>query len=61
MNDGNFNSIRAILEDDNLPEIPRKSASVTGEKFGYPLPPGAAEHDRKFKPGGVKAGKLNSL
>lgn len=49
------------MEDDNLPEIPRKSASVTGEKFGYPLPPGAAEHDRKFKPGGVKAGKLNSL
>ena len=30
---GNFNTIRSILGEDPLPEIPKKSASVAGEKF----------------------------
>jgi len=58
---GNFNTLRSILGEDPLPEIPKRNASVTGEKFKKLVPPGAFEHDRAFKPGGVKPAKLETL
>ena len=57
MFNGNFNTIKNVLAEDPLPEIPKKSASQTGSKFKKFVPRGAFEHDRCFKPGGNKMGK----
>lgn len=40
LKDGNFNSHKAILEEENLPEVPKKH-TVPGSKFQKTLPPGA--------------------
>ena len=59
--DGHFNTIRSVLEDPNLPEIPRKRDLSSGTKFVRPVPKCAFEHDRAFKPGGTKMNKTATL
>jgi hypothetical protein len=61
MYDGNFNTSKSILADENLPEIPKKAEQAPGEKYGYPKPKGSFPHDLAFKPGGAKFGKYNTL
>jgi len=55
---GNFNTLRSIIGEDPLPEIPKKSASMQGIKWKKMKPSCALEHDKDFKPGGTKYSKM---
>ena len=57
---GNFNSHRAILEEENLPEVPKKG-SIIGSKYQKQKPKGAFEHDVAFKPSGCKFKKIDTM
>lgn len=58
--DGNFNTYSSVLAEESLPQVPKKH-SQPGEKYVVKKPKGAFEHDLVFKPGGVKAKKIDTI
>ena len=55
---GSFNTIKNVLSDDNMPEVPRRAETAVRSKYRRPRPKGAFEHDKGFFPSaGSKCGK----